>query len=133
MEAQPLEAAGGAGGDPDAGQLLEQYAWVVPGDGACGHLLDVDRDASGSTDDDRRLVSHLFEIDDLTPETAYRVCLATYDGVQGSFFATRDVVTLPEPTRAMLSLAVLITLALSRALQISERRGVFTPLGECRR
>ena len=92
-----------AAADPDPGQLLEQYAWVVPASGACGHLLDVDRDGSGSTD-------------------AYRVCLVTYDGVQGSFIATRDVMTLPEPSYGPVSLAVLVWLARRRAARGRSRR-----------
>ncbi len=90
-----LDCTAGAPADPDPGQRLRQFAWVVPAQGYCGVHFDIDRDHDNDVEDERVEVAGRFRIKGLEPDTEYTVCLVTWDGVQGSFFAERNMRTGP--------------------------------------
>ena len=60
-------------------------------------------------------MSGRFTVDGLAPARDYTVCLVTYDGIRGSFFATQTVTTVPEPGELTLAAALVALSCLARA------------------
>jgi hypothetical protein len=112
---QSVACTASAPSDPDLGQPLTQFAWAVDAEGFCGATSDVDLALDGSTEDDRLEVSGRFTVDGLAPARDYTVCLVTYDGIRGSFFATQTVTTVPEPGKLTLAAALVALSCLARA------------------